>query len=632
MAPPDDPLLADLTPEQREAVTTRASPLCIVAGAGSGKTRVLTRRIAWQVGQGAADPRRVLALTFTRRAAAELRDRLRRLGLRDPPRAGTFHAAALAQLRRYAADRDRRPPQILESRAAFLAEMRPRDSREATARLAAEIDWARARMIPPERYPELAGAAGRQPPRRTEAIASAYAAYEEAKRRRRPRLFDFDDLLAACRAIMESQPDEAAAQRWRNQHLLVDEFQDVNPLQFALLRSWMGEESTVAVVGDPDQAIYGWNGADPGLIGDVGRHLPGCAVLHLRTNFRSTPEICEAAGRILGREPQPAVRPPGPAPTVTECSEEDEAAVLARRVRSLRRPGAPWRHQAVLARTNAQLPPLRRALESQGIPVAAKAGANPLEHPAVRELVASWEAGTSLRAAVIDARSDRHEIIGASAGATGDPAERSEIADTGTAAGDLATRHEIIGAVTASDPATRSEVDAAEAALDALLALADDHMALDPGATVGSFTSGLRSSGRSAAAADGVELTTFHGAKGLEWPVVHIVGAENGYVPVSHARTPEVRAEERRLFHVAATRASQELHALWCSSRQVGDRIVERRPSPWLEAVDTAGPSEAGTEAPDEAGVAEIIAETRKLLRDRPDPMRFGRRAVSRQT
>ena len=614
MASPDDPLLADLTPEQQEAVTTRASPLCIVAGAGSGKTRVLTRRIAWQVGQGAADPRRVLALTFTRRAAAELRDRLRRLGLRDPPRAGTFHAAALAQLRRYAADRDRRPPQILQSRTAFLAEMRPRDSREATARLAAEIDWARARMIPPEQYPEQAGEAGRHPPRRTEAIAAAYAAYEEAKRRRRPRLFDFDDLLAACRAIMESQPDEAAAQRWRNQHLLVDEFQDVNPLQFALLRSWMGEESTVAVVGDPDQAIYGWNGADPGLIGDVARHLPGCAVLHLRTNFRSTPEICEAAGRILGREPQPAVKPPGPTPTVTECSEDDEAAMLARRVRSLRRPGAPWQHQAVLARTNAQLPPLRQALESQGIPVTARAGANPLEHPAVRDLVASWDTSTSLRAAVIDARSDRHEIIGA------------------VTAGDPATRHEIIGTSTATgDPAERSEVDAAGAALDALLALADDHMALNPGATVGSFTSELRSGGRPADAADGVELTTFHGAKGLEWPVVHIVGAEDGYMPVSHARTPEARAEERRLFHVAATRAGQELHIQWCRSRQMGDRAAERRPSPWLEAVDTAGPSEASAEAPNEAGVAEIIAETRKLLRDRPDPMRFGRRAVSRQ-
>ena len=626
MASPDDPLLADLTPEQREAVTTRASPLCIVAGAGSGKTRVLTRRIAWQVGQGGADPRRVLALTFTRRAAAELRDRLRRLGLRDPPRAGTFHAAALAQLRRYSADRDRRPPEILESRTAFLAEMRPRDSREATARLAAEIDWARARMIPPERYLELAGEASRHPPRRTESIAAAYAAYEEAKRRRRPRLFDFDDLLAACRAIMESQPDEAAAQRWRNQHLLVDEFQDVNPLQFALLRSWMGEESTVAVVGDPDQAIYGWNGADPGLIGDVGRHLPGCAVLHLRTNFRSTPEICEAAGRILGREPQPAVRPPGPAPTVAECSEEDEAAVLARRVRSLRRPGAPWRHQAVLARTNAQLPPLRRALESQGIPVAARAGASPLEHPAVRDLVASWDAGASLRTAVIDARSDRHEIIGTAA--AGDPATRHEI----TGAASPTARHEAIGAPSAGDPVTRSEIDAAGAALDALLARAEDHMALNPGATVGSFTSGLRSGGRPAAAADGVELTTFHGAKGLEWPVVHIVGAEDGYVPVSHARTPEARAEERRLFHVAATRAGQELHVQWCRSRQAGDRAAERRPSPWLEAVGPGDPSEAGAEATDEAGVAEIIAETRKLLHDRPDPMRFGRRAASRRT
>ena len=276
----------------------------------------------------------------------------------------------------------------------------------------------------------------------------------------------------------------------------------------------------------------------------------------------------------------------------------------------------------MLARTNAQLPPLRQALERQGIPVATRGGANPLGHPAVRDLVDSWDAGTSLRAAVIDARSDRHEIIGA--GTVSDPAIQHEIISASASA----ARHEIIGAgEAASDPAARHEIDAAGAALDALLALADDHMALDPGATVGSFTSGLRSGGRSADAADGVELTTFHGAKGLEWPVVHIVGAEDGYVPVSHARTPEARAEERRLFHVAATRASQELHIQWCRSRRVGDRAAERRPSPWLEAVSPAGLSGAGAEAPDEAGVAEIIAETRKLLRDRPDPMRFGRRA-----
>lgn len=624
MVEPDDPLLGDLTPEQREAVTTRASPLCIVAGAGSGKTRVLTRRIAWQAGQGTADPRRMLALTFTRRAAGELRARLRRLGLRDPVRAGTFHAAALAQLRRYGGDRGRRPPEILESRATFLAELRPRDSRDFTARLAVEIDWARARMIPPDRYPEQAEAAKRHPPRRIEAVAEAYAAYEAAKRRRRPRLLDFDDLLVACRSIMESQPEEAAAQRWRNQHLLVDEFQDVNPLQFALLRSWIGEESTVTVVGDPDQAIYGWNGADPGLIGDVGRHLPGCAVLQLRTNFRSTPEICEAAGRVLGRDPQPAVRPSGPAPTVAECSEQDEAAVLARRVRGLRRPGAPWRHQAVLARSNAQLSPLRRALERQGIPVAARAGSSPLEDPAVRDLLASWDPEAGLRAAVIDARADQRDITGADA-----EAPDAAWADGAGAGADTATAG-AAGATRAVDGRALRPGAESGAALDALLELAEDHLALDPGATVGSFTLGLRSDRRPMAEEDGVELTTFHGAKGLEWPIVHIVGAEDGYVPVAHARTPEARAEERRLFHVAVTRAGRELHVLWCRWRGAGDSASERRPSPWLEAVGAAGRA-AGDGAPGESGAAEIIAETRQMLRDRPEPMRFGRRAVSRR-
>ena len=169
---------------------------------------------------------------------------------------------------------------------------------------------------------------------------------------------------------METEPKHAAAHRWLHQHLLVDEFQDINPLQFALLESWLGPDSTLVVVGDPDQAIYGWNGADPELINTVGNHLPGCAVLHMRANFRSTPEVLAAAGRILGRTPQPAVRPSGEEPTVTVCDGASEAAMLARAVRQRHRPGSSWRRQAVLARTNAQLDPLRKALVRQNIPVA----------------------------------------------------------------------------------------------------------------------------------------------------------------------------------------------------------------------------------------------------------------------
>ena len=367
-------MLAGLTPTQRDAVTTQATPLCIVAGAGSGKTRVLTRRIAWQASEGRADPRRTLAVTFTRRAARELRARLRRLGLNDEVRAGTFHAVALAQLRRYAADSGRRPPRILENAGALIGELRPKADRAARIEFANEIGWCRARLVTPENYPQAARAAGRRSPLgRADRFAQFYADYESAKSKRR--VLDFDDVLSRSLELMTAEPKHAAAHRWLHRHLLVDEFQDINPLQFALLRSWLGPDSTLVVVGDPDQAIYGWNGSDPELINNVAKHLPGCAVLHMRTNFRSTPEVLAAAGRVLARPPQPAVRPPGDDPTVTVCDGSDEAAVLARAVRQCHRPGAPWGRQAVLARTNALLEPLRRALLRQNIPVAAAARA-----------------------------------------------------------------------------------------------------------------------------------------------------------------------------------------------------------------------------------------------------------------
>ena len=396
-------MLAGLTPTQRDAVTTQATPLCIVAGAGSGKTRVLTRRIAWQASEGRADPRRTLAVTFTRRAARELRARLRRLGLNDEVRAGTFHAVALTQLRRYAADSGRRPPRILENAGALIAELRPKADRAARIEFANEIGWCRARLVTPENYPQAARAARRRSPLgRADRFAQFYADYESAKSKRR--VLDFDDVLSRSLELMTAEPKHAAAHRWLHQHLLVDEFQDINPLQFALLRSWLGPDSTLVVVGDPDQAIYGWNGSDPELINNVARHLPGCAVLHMRTNFRSTPEVLAAAGRVLARSPQPAVRPPGGEPTITVCDGNDEAAVLARAVRQCHRPGALWRRQAVLARTNALLEPLRRALLRQNIPVAAAGEGSLLRRPEITAMLGAWPRNANLAACVADTR------------------------------------------------------------------------------------------------------------------------------------------------------------------------------------------------------------------------------------
>ena len=574
----EHPLLAGLTVEQRDAVTTRASPMCIIAGAGSGKTRVLTRRIAWQASHGSADPRRTLAVTFTRRAARELRARLRRLGLNDEVRAGTFHAVALAQLRRHAADSGRRPPRILENAAGIIAELRPKADRAAVAEILNEIGWCRARLVIPEEYASAARAGGRRPPwGRADRFAQLYADYESAKGRRR--VLDFDDVLSRSLELMATEPKHAAAHRWLHQHVLVDEFQDINPLQFALLRSWLGPDSTLVVVGDPDQAIYGWNGADPGLINAVGEHLPGCAVLHMRTNFRSTPEVLAAAGRLLGRSPQPAVRPPGAEPTVSVCDGSDEAAVLARAVRHRHRPGSRWRRQAVLARTNAQLEPLRRSLLRHGIPVAAPSERSLVRKPEIAALLQAWPAGASLASCVAETGRELRNLESATIRPDGTPVE---------------------------------DTPEARATVEAFLEFANDHLSLDPDSTVAAFRTVLRADDRAVAPFDGVDLMTFHAAKGLEWPVVHVVGLEDGFVPIAHARTAPALAEERRLLHVAVTRAEQELHVLWCNRRDLGGDSVDREPSRWLEMIAEAANSGPGTVDPREA-----IAKARQELRAR---------------
>lgn len=529
-------LLDGLTDQQRDAVTTAANPLCIIAGAGSGKTRVLTRRIAWHSTEGTIDPRRVLALTFTRRAAAELRSRTRRLGLREEVAAGTFHAAALATLRRFWDHTGRAHPTLLERRLTFLAKSHPRLDRAVVADLDAEIGWARARLITPEAYGEAAAAAKRRPPRSADFVAKSYTAYQDKKHERR--MIDFDDVLALCHATMHRETAFADAQRWRHRHLFVDEFQDVNPLQFALLQAMLGPESTLVVVGDPDQAIYGWNGAEPDFINCIDEHLPGTAVVHLRTNFRSTPEVLATAGRVLDKDPQPAARFRGDPPTLTACGLDGEAATVALAVRGRHKPGAPWRHQAILARTNAQLPVLRNALEAAGIPTRSRGEGALLRRPEIIDVLERWPKSGLLSAALFDERSAE--------GTTLDPERAAMVA--------------------------------------AFLDLARDHLVLEPDSTIDEFVTALRFDDRMGTAGDAVELATFHSAKGLEWPIVHIVGLEDGLVPIAFARTRAARDEEQRLLYVAATRAERELHATWCTERTVGERVMGRPPSPWLDA------------------------------------------------
>ncbi len=572
LGPDGTGLLEGLDPAQRKAVTTEGQPLCILAGAGSGKTRVLTRRIAYRAATGSVMPSHVLALTFTRRAASELNRRLGALGVRDRVAAGTFHATAWAQLRGLWSDREERAPTLLDQKVRVLHALLPRRGGTdiSPADVAGEIEWAKARMIGPEGYEQAVTASGRRPSLPAEAMASVYDRYEQEKRRRR--LVDFDDLVLLCAEALESDAGFAAAQRWRFRHLFVDEFQDVNPAQYRLVEGWRGGRPDLCVVGDPDQAIYAWNGADPSHLTGFATRLPGATVVHLDRNYRSSPQIVAVANAVLDTRRAPGaldLRPTlaaGAVPDVaTFPTDADEASGVARALRRHHGAGRPWSEQAVLARTRAQLVIFEEALRAAGVPCRLRGAACFLSRPEVAEAVADLRRhppGSPLAAAVADLRLvTRGSEADVAVSATPDGAES-------TAAGPAAER---------------------QASLQELVRMMGEQLALDPRAPVGGFVTWLSAALRGDdpdASGDAVTLSTFHAAKGLEWPVVFLTGLEQGLVPVGRATTPEARAEERRLLYVAVTRARRELHCSWAERRRFGAHTMARTPSPWLATVE----------------------------------------------
>jgi DNA helicase-2/ATP-dependent DNA helicase PcrA len=553
----NDRLLADLTPAQRHAVVVEAQPLAILAGAGSGKTRVLTRRIAHRVATGSAEAQHVLALTFTRRAAGELSSRLGALGVRDRVAAGTFHAIAYAQLRARWTDRGERSPTLLQHKARLVGPLLPSQSQDGLREVIAEIEWAKARLVAPGDYEAAVAGSSRRAPVPAAAVASIYERYEHEKRRRA--LVDFDDLVLLCAAALDDDPQFAVTQRWRFRHLFVDEFQDMNPAQFRVLEGWRGERPDLCVVGDPNQAIYSWNGADPRFLTDFGRRFPGATVVHLDDNFRSSPQVVTVARAVLGDRAGGHLRstaPDGPLPTVTAfANDRDEAEGLARALRRAHAPGRPWSHLAVLTRTHAQLVLIEEALRASAIPYRLRGSAAFLDRPEIREALSDLRRrppGTPLATAVAD-----------------------------------------LTEVARSIPAATSDNDGDERRqhLDTLVRLAIDQLALDPTAGLDGFLAWLVATLRAddhSGPGDAVELATFHAAKGLEWPVVFLAGLEQGLVPIGHAESPESRAEERRLFYVAVTRAERELHCSWAERRTYGGRALGRTPSPYLAAVEAA--------------------------------------------
>jgi DNA helicase-2/ATP-dependent DNA helicase PcrA len=372
--------MATLTGAQRRAVESTAPALCIVAGAGSGKTRVLTLRVARRIGDGSADADHTVVCTFTRKAARELRERLALYGVpvSSPAsnggvpgpgvRAGTLHQLALTLLRRHAQDAGQPPPVVAEHRFRMIKDL-VGDPATASA-VDTEIGWAKARCLTPARYAEEAEAAGRITLLDSSRIAEEFDRYNQALERRRS--LDLDDVLVRSGDLLLGDPAFAEGMHWRYRHLSVDEFQDVNPAQFRLITALLGSRNDLCAVGDPNQAIYGWNGADPTLLARLPDVVPGMEVVRLDENHRSTPQVVAAATAGLGRAvavPPRSLAGDGPMPVVTAFDDEAaEAEGVASLILERSEDGRSWSDQAVLARTHDQLAVMGRALERSGIP------------------------------------------------------------------------------------------------------------------------------------------------------------------------------------------------------------------------------------------------------------------------
>jgi DNA helicase-2/ATP-dependent DNA helicase PcrA len=535
-------LLGDLDAEQRTAVTTPSTLVAVIAAAGSGKTRVLARRIAYRVATGSAEARHTLALTFTRQAAGELRRRLRASGVREWIEAGTFHSVALAVLRQRWADENRPSPHVTNDRHRLIAGIAagcPVDT------IVAERSWCAARGIEPAAYVAAARAVNRRCNVPPATVAQVLSDYELLKRRRG--VVDIDDLLLLLGRELEGDPAFADAVRWRFRHVLVDEAQDLNPVQYGLLRLVVARRNDLFLVGDPAQAIYGFNGSDPSLLVEVERHLPGVEIVRLTTNRRCTPQIVAAGMHVLAVSDQHgdavSARDDGPAVEILAAGDERaEADLVARLVARfppiLRRDG----QVAVLARTHDQLGTLRSALVAAGVAVQQQAV------PAGSPLAAALSTATALRSAA-RLRAWSHDVLETAPPAVGAAMSAHEQADRRVAAAALDFLRE--------QPA--GDGNGFRSWIFTTAALAE------PGGDAG------------------VELLTFHAAKGREWHTVVVAGVETGLVPHRSATTLVTRAEEARLLHVAMTRAADRLIVTSAERR----RGYARKPSPFIVGLPT---------------------------------------------
>ncbi|MFE2615897.1 ATP-dependent DNA helicase UvrD2 [Micromonospora chalcea] len=568
-------VLAGLDPEQRSAVTAPAGPVCILAGAGTGKTRAVTSRIAYRALTGDIAGRHVLAVTFTARAAAEMRSRLTVLGVQGV-QARTFHAAALRQVR-YFAPRllaGRAMPELLDSKVRVVtlaaAKVGLRADRAAARDLSAEIEWAKSSLVEPGEYVVAAAKALRETPYEPARVADVFDAYERLKRGNG--VIDFEDMLRAAVWGIEEHPDVAEQVRNQYRHFVVDEYQDVNPLQQRLLEAWLGGRDDLTVVGDASQTIYSFTGATSSYLVDFPRQHRGATVVRLVRDYRSTPQVVGLANAVIsqarGAEARLRLelhgqRRPGPEPELRIFTDEPaEANAVAARCRALVAGGTPAREIAVLFRTNAQSEAYEKALSEAGVPYVLQGAERFFERPEVRQAMIALRAATR--------------------SAPADTPLRAAVVDGLTAVG---------WAPDAPPPggAARERWEA----LAALVQLAEEYAAQaeeEPGLT--GFTEELarRAAQQHVPTVEGVTLASLHSAKGLEWDAVFLVGLAEGTLPTTYAKTMEQVEEERRLLYVGITRAREWLWLSYATARSPGGRA--RRPSRFLPQLDRSGGGE----------------------------------------
>ena len=547
-----------LDERQRAAASVLRGPVVVLAGAGPGKTRVITHRIAHGVDTGAYSPSRVMAVTFTAKAAGELRGRLRALGV-EGVAARTFHATALAQLNFFWPTLAGSPaPSIIDNKVRMLGQaadaIRLRPSTATLRDIASEIEWRKVSMLSIDQYAALGRPISGVDAGQLIELMRGYEALKDDRRQ-----LDFEDVLLACAGMLEAEPRVAASVHEQYRHFTVDEFQDVSPLQNRLLELWLGDRHDICVVGDASQTIYSFAGAEQRFLLEFERRHPDATVVRLETNYRSQPPILTAANALMHGRPGALELVPAreqftaDAPTVTAYETEgEEAAGIAASISARIEAGASPSEIAVLYRAHAQSAVLQQALAAEGIATSVLGGTRFFAMPEVRQAI------LALRAAAVA------------------PSEQGFLPGVQRVLRELG--------LTDEPPAAGGAQRSGWEARRAILRLAEEAGA---DANLRSFSDALmaRAKDQHEPTMRTVTLSTLHAAKGLEWPHVYLAGWAEGSLPISYATTFEAVDEERRLAYVGVTRAARTLALSWSRSAGRG----ERSPSRFLAEMGTTG-------------------------------------------